>query len=1040
MVLMAAVSREWWIDELGLREKRPPAFFRSIADIDGLRVAHPQAHSMRRAWKEMGLDGILCIDNTPVVYFSATRQFDEASARVLHRRAWNQGIAPLLIFVTDSAIRVYSTLALPPKPQEELDAGSRLVQILDRTTHALSIRTLAQRIELGDIFRDEKRCFDPERRVDRHLLANLAHARDLLAQVGSEPLPSTIIHALLGRVIFTSYLTDREVIGTDYFARCGARNCGNLHDLLAHRSAREAKDLLYAVFAKLKQDFNGDLFDADLATEAQRVTAQHVDVVRRFLTDETLATGQLSLGFSTYDYRFIPIETISAIYERFLHAEDAAGRRATGVYYTPRFLAEIVLDLALENTKSLLDRRFLDPACGSGIFLVGLFNRLAEEWRLRHPGADNLTRAAALMDILTTKIYGVDVSETACRIASLSLYLALLDQLSPRDIHDLQNKGQCLPGLVATRMRAGSTATGRNIICADFFSPDLALPAEGFDLVVGNPPWARAKGAQATAETWCELNQLPMAQRQISYAFVWKAGRHVRNGGCVTLVLPAATLFNHQERALRFQEAFLKSRKVEVILNLSDLVFFLFEGAERPAIVVRFREERPDASARVPYLVPKASDETLRAELLSVAAIDRTELRLSELLRDLARGVPLAWKEAMWATSRGRKCLDRLREYPSLASRLREQGGRWEFGEGFNLLGKGKSIERPLLRTLRFLPTASVGRYVVSERQLKERPRALNPRYIGKEEIFRAPHVVFPHGVSRTGETLKVAYCRFDCSFEHSLRGIHGPQEDEDALRFLACALSSPLALYFFFHTAANWGTERAKIHLEEYARFPFPSADTRERRQILAEAVAIHRDLEAEQEVNPLAASSLEKKASVLDGLVYSYYEVDDAERLLIEDTVAIWIPSATPTRGVDSIPSVTRSSQAERGRYARVLVQTLDGWIKRRGSSLSCQVLVSPRSDLGVVRLGVEEGVGIRIEGEQASSAELDRALGRVRRAVPAGNRSLRNIRDVKVFDGPDLYAIKPLARRYWTDTQALNDADEIMGTILQAMRGPR
>src|SRR5207253_10026625 len=55
-------------------------------------------------------------------------------------------------------------------------------------------------------------------------------------------------------------------------------------------------------------------------------------------------------------------------------------KKKTGAFYTPRFLAEMVLDVALEGMSSLLDKRFLDPACGSGIFLVGLFNRLAEEW------------------------------------------------------------------------------------------------------------------------------------------------------------------------------------------------------------------------------------------------------------------------------------------------------------------------------------------------------------------------------------------------------------------------------------------------------------------------------------------------------------------------------------------------------------------------------------------------------------------------------------------------------------------------------------
>ena len=60
----------------------------------------------------------------------------------------------------------------------------------------------------------------------------------------------------------------------------------------------------------------------------------------------------------------IPVEAISAIYERFLKDSD----KLEGAFYTPRFLAEIVLNVALAKMPSLLGHRYLDPACGSGIF------------------------------------------------------------------------------------------------------------------------------------------------------------------------------------------------------------------------------------------------------------------------------------------------------------------------------------------------------------------------------------------------------------------------------------------------------------------------------------------------------------------------------------------------------------------------------------------------------------------------------------------------------------------------------------------------
>jgi hypothetical protein len=1014
-------------------------FFRCVDDINHAQPPHPQAHSMRRAWQEMKLDGILCFNNAPVVYFRSRQDFDEHSVVKLHRQVWNQGIAPILIVVSETRVTVLSGLAVPARQNEPLRDKDRLVETLDRTADALAVRDLIRRIELGDLFSEHGRCFDPKRRVDRYLLDNLAHARRRLSEVESPMLAPVTIHALLGRLIFICYLVDRKIISRDYFAECGAHESATLLDLLREHPHRQAKERLYRLFRKLQDDFNGDLFDADLDAEASRVGANHVEVLRRFLSDEDLATGQMSLGFSAYDFRFIPIETISAIYERFLDVEDGQGRRETGAYYTPRFLAEVVLDLAVEGMGSLLGRRFLDASCGSGIFLVGLFNRLAEEWRARNPDVSNLRRASALIELLTQSIFGVDLSETACRIASLSLYLALLDQLSPRDIQQLQAKGRALPKLVA-HWPPASADEGRNILNIDFFDPSLDIPATGFDLVVGNPPWARAKGRTA-AEAWCEDRDLPIAQHQLAYAFMWKAPTHLRNGGRVCLVLPAATLFNHQEKALRCQEHWLACHTIDIIVNLSDLVFYLFDGANRPAIVTRYRAEQPSKPAYVPYTVPKTEFETLRAEVLSISAVDRTEFRLADLLEDLRAGqAPLAWKQAMWATPRGRKFLDRLREYRTLGARISESEGTtdcWAFAEGFNPGGEGEPIDRPILHQLPYLPATALSTpYVVSESQAKSKPPLFNPRRGGTELVYRAPHVLFRHGVPRTGRRLKVAFCPFDCTFEHSVRGIHAPSEHEDELRFLTCALSSPLALYFFFHTVANWGTERAKIHVAEYERFPFPAADTSERRSAVREAVALHRRLQAENESNPLFQALVEQRKYLFDDLVYEFYEVDAAERLLIADTVDVWIPSATPTRGVNRVPALQASLPARRDQYARVLVQTLTSWITRRGQGLTAKVIISTTTSLGVVQLTLQDGLARQIAGEQASSAALDKALARIQAVLPAQRGTIRQMRDLKVFDGCDLYVIKPLATRYWTDTAALNDADEIMAGIVRSM----
>jgi hypothetical protein len=70
-------------------------------------------------------------------------------------------------------------------------------------------------------------------------------------------------------------------------------------------------------------------------------------------------------------------------------------------------------------------------------------------------------------------------------------------------------------------------------------------------------------------------------------------------------------------------------------------------------------------------------------------------------------------------------------------------------------------------------------------------------------------------------------------------------------------------------------------------------------------------------------------------------------------------------------------------------------------------------------------------------ASSKDLDKALGRLSVLLPEETKSMRLLRNVKVFGEDTLDILKPLARRYWTRTSALNDADEIAAAILTSSR---
>src|SRR5882724_1982802 len=204
---MAATNNPNWVELLDLGDRRSHEFFRSLEQINSADPIPLHAHSMRRAWKEMELDGILCIERIPVVYFKEMRQPIQDELRKLQRQLWNQSIAPILVVITLTEILVYSGLALPAKDDENVDENNRLVETFNLLADALKIRHFVRTVELGEFFRTNPKSFDPEHKVDHYLLENLDAARDLLEGEFPEGRRDTAtVHALLGRTIFTCYL------------------------------------------------------------------------------------------------------------------------------------------------------------------------------------------------------------------------------------------------------------------------------------------------------------------------------------------------------------------------------------------------------------------------------------------------------------------------------------------------------------------------------------------------------------------------------------------------------------------------------------------------------------------------------------------------------------------------------------------------------------------------------------------------------------------------------------------------------------------
>jgi hypothetical protein len=1042
---MSAATGKDWREGFGVSGRKPPEFFHHKDDLEKVAASASQAHALRRAFDTMKLDGIACLDGVPMIYFREMARIEAEAVRALLRQFWNQGIAPILVLISGDEIHIYSSLAPTVSDVEDVTKPECLVTTLNRVSDAADVARLVLSVESGEFFRANAKAFDPSRRVDRELLRNLRATREEMDNAAAPKLKDDILDALLCRLVFTCYLFDRGVIKPSYLDDLGVTGIEHLRDVLALQPWTEAKQKLYALFRKLGGDFNGDLFSDDLDKEEEKVGERQLEILNLFFHGTDVQSRQAR--FWPYNFRDIPIETISAIYEHFLKAADAEAKHEDGAFYTPRFLAELVLDVALEGAGSLLDKRFLDPSCGSGIFLVGLFNRLAEEWKRANPQARYDRRARELMGVLKNNLFGVDKNKTACRIASFSLYLAFLDQLAPPDIEELQRKKKVLPKLLWTPKDKDTDGRGETILCADFFSTADIIP-RNINIVVGNPPWARVHDGDTDVAQWCVDHEITLPGKQLAAAFICKAPRHLVDDGRVCLVLPHGLLFNHKSDAVEFQADWVKSRAIDVVLNLVDYQRFLFEESEAPALVVRFRKEKPTSSAhRIRYWAPKTDWRVSKAEVIRILPQDRSEITVKEILSDL-RGddAPLVWKRYFWATPRDWRLLDRLSLLPRLRDMLQRRnappGATWTMAQGFEERKAGageetKDLELPTRRLFE-APTTDLNLFLLEDDcgELPSKTVTVRTRSNTKTKVYESPHVLITNSINQS------AYADFAVAFRHAVRGIHGGKEDRELLIFLAAYIHAPLARYFLFHTSSNWGISRAKVHVEELVRLPFarPESmpDAKRSAEIVKEVAGVvitaSRDA-SKQWADRDAITNAAKK--VTSKLVAEYFDVSAAEAALIEDTNRVIIPSTRPTRQRLDVPTLTHAIDSRRKGYTTRLLSLLNQRAAKSAFEVHGEQFADEEAGVGMVVLE-KARKGEEPKGLPSKAADTVAAVERLQRETARSYSSFELTRGVKVFHKSLLLLLKPLGERFWTNTAALNDADEIAQSI--AMKSER
>lgn len=379
------------------------------------------------------------------------------------------------------------------------------------------------------------------RTVDKEFLAYIEELREELARDLFKENPgyewnetnlNECVQRIIDRLLFVRICEDRDIdtgqplenILRDWEASSGVGRPSLYSKVTAH-------------FNRLDETFNGTLFAAGHESEALNVSDHLFAGVIQHLSSED----------SDYLFSTLPVEILGAVYEQFIGKviQIKKGRKieaelkpelkkAGGVYYTPRYVVNYIVEETVgkqvdgKSPKEVSKLHFVDPSCGSGSFLIRVFERIVEHhvsWFEAHPkeqseklcfrddsGTLNLTTHLKRR-IVANNIFGVDTDYRAVEVTMLSLYLKILEnetRISMGWQHNLFPSETFLPDL------SNNIKCGNSLVGSDFFSESLLGLMEvdggkinafdwsqefdniikskrtgGFDAVVGNPPYIR---------------------------------------------------------------------------------------------------------------------------------------------------------------------------------------------------------------------------------------------------------------------------------------------------------------------------------------------------------------------------------------------------------------------------------------------------------------------------------------------------------------------------------------------------------------------
>lgn len=559
---------------------------------------------------------------------------DAEAALQLRRYGWNQKL-PLSILTNFAELAIYDTRIKPGKDDNAGKARVRYFALSDLAKRwDVLYGTFSKEAILKGWF-DKYAATEKDKKgtveVDEAFLKDIESWREELAKnlairngTVTQAELNFAVQAIIDRIIFLRICEDR-----------GLETYGRLKNLLEGSNTYKR---LNDIFTLADQRYNSGLFYFD--QEKARHGAPDLLTPALAVDDKVLKDILRNLYYpdSAYEFSVLPADILGQVYEQFLGKvirltdahrakveEKPEVKKAGGVYYTPTHIVDYIVRhtlapmLRTRTPATMQGFRVVDPACGSGSFLIVAYQYLLDWYRdqyvldgpkkhkkeiIEGPGGSYLLTPEARKRILLDHIFGVDLDPQAVETTKLSLLLKVLEKTSgetiernqklfhERALPDIDGNVKCGNSLIASDALAGRPFADDSGY-ARAFDWEKEFPAVfaegGFTAVIGNPPYVRIQTTTGPDTDYLNRTYASATGNYDIYClFVEKGYQLLRPGGRLGFIVPHRFLKNDYGAGLRGFLA--KEAAVRHVLDFDG--YMVFDTASINTCILVLNKER----------------------------------------------------------------------------------------------------------------------------------------------------------------------------------------------------------------------------------------------------------------------------------------------------------------------------------------------------------------------------------------------------------------------------------------------------------------